>query len=74
MSQTLDVFNERQAAKYLGLSESTLRLWRTNRTGPTYFKAGARLVRYRRSDLDRWIEARLSNRSESRSRTDGNQR
>jgi len=28
--------------------------------GPRHFKAGEKLVRYRRADLDAWIEARLS--------------
>ena len=52
------VFNSRQAGAYLGCSESVLRLWRSQRQGPRYFRAG-KLVRYRRADLDAWIEARL---------------
>ena len=50
----------RQAAKYMGVSDAVLRLWRSDRKGPRYFKAGEKLVRYRRADLDAWIEARLS--------------
>ncbi len=49
-----------QAAKYIGISEAALRLWRSEGRGPRYFKAGEKLVRYRRADLDSWIEARLS--------------
>jgi predicted DNA-binding transcriptional regulator AlpA len=49
-----------RAAKYLGISEAALRLWRSRGEGPRHFKAGAKLVRYRRADLDSWIEARLS--------------
>ena len=49
-----------QAAKYLGVSEAVLRLWRSEGKGPRHFKAGEKLVRYRRTDLDVWIEARLS--------------
>jgi excisionase family DNA binding protein len=48
-----------QAAKYLGISEAVLRLWRSEGKGPRYFRAGEKLVRYRRADLDAWIEARL---------------
>jgi excisionase family DNA binding protein len=48
-----------QAARYLGISEAALRLWRSEDKGPRYFKAGEKLVRYRRADLDAWIEARL---------------
>jgi len=36
-----------------------LRLWRSQGKGPRYFRAG-KLVRYRKADLDAWIEARLS--------------
>jgi len=52
------MFNSRQAAAYLGCSESVLRLWRSQGQGPRYFRAG-KLIRYRRADLDAWIEARL---------------
>lgn len=50
----------RQAAKYIGVSEAALRLWRSHGGGPRYFRAGEKLVRYRRTDLDSWIESRLS--------------
>lgn len=54
------VLNERQAAKYLGISEGTLRLWRSQGKAPRYFKAGVKMVRFLRSDLDLWIEERLN--------------
>jgi excisionase family DNA binding protein len=47
------------AAKYMGVSEAVMRLWRAEGKGPRYFKAGEKLIRYRRADLDSWIEARL---------------
>ncbi len=49
-----------KAARYLGISEAVLRLWRSEGQGPRHFRAGEKLVRYRRADLDSWIEARLS--------------
>jgi len=49
-----------KAARYLGISEAALRLWRAEGKGPRFFRAGEKLVRYRRADLDAWIEARLS--------------
>ena len=52
------VLNSQQAGAYLGCSESVLRLWRSQGQGPRYFRAG-KLIRYRRTDLDAWIEARL---------------
>jgi excisionase family DNA binding protein len=50
----------KKAASYLGISEAALRLWRSENKGPRFFRAGEKLIRYRRADLDSWIEARLS--------------
>ncbi len=55
------MFDEYCAARYLGgeekpLSVRTLQRQRSDGTGPAYIKVG-RLVRYRKSDLDAWIEA-----------------
>jgi excisionase family DNA binding protein len=60
MVEQQHTYNEREAARYLAVSGATLRLWRSERKGPPYFKAGEKLVRYRRADLDSWIEARLN--------------
>lgn len=55
------ILNDKEAAKYLGLSESFLRQCRSvgNRQGiakgPRYLKLG-RAVRYKLSDLEEWIE------------------
>jgi excisionase family DNA binding protein len=54
-----NALNERQAARYLGVSAGTLRLWRSENRSPRYFKAG-KLIRFRVRDLNEWIEARLS--------------
>ena len=50
--------NIAQAAAYIGIAKSTLYTWRTRRPGfgPRAVKAGGAL-RYRRSDLEAWIEA-----------------
>jgi excisionase family DNA binding protein len=55
-----DALTPKQTAKYVGVSEGALRLWRAEGKGPRYFRAGEKLVRYRRADLDEWIEGRLS--------------
>ncbi len=64
MSATLDrpkLLNEREAADYIGLKPSTLTTWRsTGRYDLPFIKAG-RLVRYRVTDLDRFLEARTVN-------------
>jgi hypothetical protein len=57
--------DERGAAKYLGVSHGSLRGWRAKdkeegtQTAPVFYLAGKQ-VRYRKSDLDAWIQARLS--------------
>lgn len=60
MDELENVLTEVKAARYLGISGAALRLWRSEGRGPRHFKAGEKLVRYRRIDLDAWIEERLS--------------
>jgi predicted DNA-binding transcriptional regulator AlpA len=60
VSEPQNTFATPGASRYLGVSAATLRFWRTNCEGPRFFHAGERLIRYRRRDLDEWIEARLS--------------
>lgn len=50
------LLTEAQAADHLNLSVRTLQAWRSRGFGPPFIRAG-RAVRYRRADLDRWIEA-----------------
>ena len=52
------VLSAKEASANLGCSESVIRFWRSHGQGPRYFRAG-KLVRYRRVDLDAWIEARM---------------
>ncbi|MGI8701147.1 MAG: helix-turn-helix transcriptional regulator [Nocardioidaceae bacterium] len=49
-----------QAAAYLAIPKETLYTWRTRRPGfgPRGIKAGG-CLRFRRSDLDRWIADHL---------------
>ena len=46
-----------EAAGYIGCEPSTLRVWVSRRTVP-HLKIG-RLVRFRRRDLDRWLDKKL---------------
>lgn len=53
-----NLVDEREAAEILGLSPGTLTVWRsTGRYGLPFVKVG-RNVRYRKSDLDAWLENR----------------
>lgn len=45
-----------QAAEILQLDPGTLCNWRSCRTGPPFVRVG-RAVRYRRSDLERFVRA-----------------
>jgi excisionase family DNA binding protein len=57
-SQYRDLLDEREAAKHLEVSDGTLSVWRsTGRYKLPFIKIG-RKVRYRRSDLDAWLESR----------------
>ena len=53
-----ELLTEQEAAAYLGLSVSGLRKWRFRRCGPKYAKFG-KIIRYRRSDLDTFVQSRI---------------
>jgi excisionase family DNA binding protein len=48
-----------EAAEYLGVPRQTLAAWRSKavRQGPVFVKVG-RAVKYRRVDLDAWLQTR----------------
>lgn len=53
------------AAKYLGLSVSTLDTMRSKGRGPRYLRIGSRIY-YRRGDLDAYVEAGVVETTDSR--------
>lgn len=53
------VVTTREAARFVGLSESTLAKLRLNGNGPTYCKLGRRVV-YRLADLEQWLQSRTA--------------
>jgi hypothetical protein len=51
-----DLLTDKAAGAYIGgIPVGTLRQWRYLGLGPPFVKVGAKHVRYRRSDLDRWL-------------------
>ena len=52
------MFRTREAATYLDLTKSTLEAWRCRGSGPTFVKLG-KAVRYRKQDLDEFLNSRL---------------
>src|SRR3954453_3808799 len=55
-----DMLRSAEAARYIDMSDSWLRQSRMldRMDGPPFLRQG-RAIRYRRSDLDRWLERRL---------------
>src|ERR1051326_9153737 len=49
------ILSARDAARYIGRSEITLRQWRSRGMGPPYIRQG-RSISYLKSDLDRYLE------------------
>lgn len=45
-----------EAADYLGFSVPTLKRWRGQDYGPPFIRRGQRQIRYRKEDLDQWLE------------------
>lgn len=43
------------AARYLGLTSETLKLYRSRGTGPAFHRLGTGTILYRVSDLDAWV-------------------
>ncbi|WP_397597376.1 helix-turn-helix transcriptional regulator [Sphingorhabdus sp.] len=55
-----EVFTTIEAAAYTRLGKPTLERFRITGDGPRYAKLGG-AVRYRRCDIDTWLESRLIN-------------
>lgn len=57
--------DEREAASILCYSVRALQNWRHRGGGPDFVKVSSRSVRYRRTDLEKWIAGRtVSNTSQ----------
>ena len=54
-----DILDTPEAASYIRLSKPTMERLRLTGDGPPYAKLG-KAVRYRRVDLDAWLESRLT--------------
>lgn len=52
-----DLLGEREVAAALSVAVNTLRNWRWKGEGPRAIKLGKRVVRYRRADVEAFIEA-----------------
>lgn len=59
------LITEVQAANLLRLSVRTLQAWRPKGYGPAFVRAG-RAIRYRKIDLDTWVEGQVVNAARGR--------
>lgn len=53
------LLTEAEAAAYLNYRPRTLASWRLSGRGPRFLAVSRTSVRYRRSDLDEWIESKV---------------
>ena len=53
------LIDEKVAAKFAGLSVRTMQSLRQSGEGPKFIRLSPRCVRYRRSDIGSWAEAKL---------------
>jgi excisionase family DNA binding protein len=53
-----DLLTREEAAAYLGVKYQTLCVWQSTRRYDVPLVKVGRLVRYKKSDLDRWLESR----------------
>ena len=58
-SSFLHLLTPSEVAEITGLSIETLAQWRSQRRGIPFVKVSRNCVRYRQSDLDRWLEERI---------------
>jgi excisionase family DNA binding protein len=52
--------NTAEAAEYVRLGKPTLERFRISGDGPVYLSLGKKAVRYRKVDLDDWLESRVT--------------
>lgn len=55
-SRTPRLLDPKQAAAVLGVSWRTLERWRRHGAGPVFLRMSARSIRYRLSDVERWLD------------------
>lgn len=59
MSVSPYVMDEKDAALFIGVSQKTLQTWRSRRMGPPYIRIARKCIRYRRADLEEFVDARV---------------
>lgn len=67
---TDELLTRQQLAEHLGVTEGAVMQMAQRGTGPRFVKISERIVRYRRADVDEWLEQRVvSSTTEAKRRT-----
>lgn len=53
------LMDEKDAALFLGVSYKTLQTWRSRRMEPPYIRMARKCIRYRRIDLQEFVDSRI---------------
>lgn len=61
-----DLMTEVEVSRYMKFSCSTLQTWRSAGLGPAFLKVARNSIRYRRGDVDAWLDAKRQHTLESR--------
>ena len=64
----VELLTEREVAGRYRLSIAWLRRARVERRGPTFLRVGVRMIRYRRADIEAFLESRIINTGADRRR------
>ncbi len=57
--ESAELLTTREVAKLLRIDPSTVARWRAQGQGPRWIRVALRTVRYRRSDVDRFLADRI---------------
>lgn len=58
---THNLWKPAQTAEFLAVTTETLANWRERGTGPRFVQLAGHAIRYRPSDIEKWLEASTSN-------------
>ena len=56
--ETAELLTQGQVACLVGVSEKAMEGWRYKGGGPPYIRISSRCIRYRRADLEAWLDSR----------------
>lgn len=58
--QSEPLLTTKEVALFAGVSEYTMSRYRMDGIGPNYIKLGPKMIRYRRSDVEEWVNKMMA--------------